>query len=100
MSPRTLGVRGFILALLVLCLLGAGVAFLAHSRRPSSSDLSGLERLLAQQRFDEVEQRLQAFLRRRPQDPQANILMAQVALARPDQKPELALEHLAQSAAP
>src|SRR5262249_23670288 len=59
-----------------------------------SSSLKGIDTLLAQQRFDEVEHRLQAYLRNRPEDPQANVLMAQVSLARPDQKPGVALRHL------
>ena len=81
-----------LLASLILALLGgAGVFFLASSRPALSFSLKSLDALLAQQRFAEVEQRLQAFLRDRPDDLRANVLMAQVALARPDQKPELAL---------
>jgi tetratricopeptide (TPR) repeat protein len=90
--PRP-SIRGVVLALVALGLLAAAV-FLVRSRSAASANLRDVAALLAQQRFDEVEQRLQRYMRDRPDDANANILMAQVALARPDQKPEVALRHL------
>jgi tetratricopeptide (TPR) repeat protein len=77
---------------------GAGVLTLAalvwaNPFRPAPS-LEGLDALLASKRFDEAQQRLEDYLRRRPESDQAHMLMAQVALARDDQRPQLALEHL------
>jgi tetratricopeptide (TPR) repeat protein len=73
----------------------ATAAWLVAARivlRPPS--LSEMPSLLAAGRFDEVEAKLRAILELQPDHPQANMLLAQVALARPDQDPHLALEHL------
>ena len=59
-------------------------------RRPPSLD--ALPPLLAAGRFDEVEATLRKFLEIEPDHVRANMLMAQASLARPDQKPGLALE--------
>jgi tetratricopeptide (TPR) repeat protein len=76
-------------------LIAVGVSILGVSRLRGSTSLRGLQSLLDAQRFDEAEGQLTAYLREHPDSAQANMLMAQVALARQDQKPALALRHLA-----
>ena len=85
------------LCLFALCSspLAAGAVFILASRRGPAPTIDGLEPLLASRRFDEVERRITSYLRMHPENPQANLLMAQVCLARDDQKPRLALDHLA-----
>ena len=75
-------------------LLAWTLSLLSVAYTPRSRVLHDLNPLLAQQRFDEAELRIRRWLRERPDDIQANMLMAQVALARKDQKPRLALKHL------
>jgi tetratricopeptide (TPR) repeat protein len=82
------------LGFLLVAVLGAGGWLVASSRPRPRNDLSELERLLERQEFDTVEQKLLDYLASEPDSPQANMLMAQVALARKDQQPELALRHL------
>ncbi len=94
MSGQKVLIRQVALGLAVVGLLGMGSLWILHARTSRSPGMQGLDRLLAEHRFEEVEERLRETLRRRPDDPQANMLMAQVALARTDQKPELALQHL------
>src|SRR4051812_20289652 len=86
--------RRAVLALLLTCLAAAGLSFGFAGRRSSAPSLDGLAPLLAAGRFEEIETRLRAFLAVQPDHAQANMLMAQVALARVDQKPALALESL------
>jgi tetratricopeptide (TPR) repeat protein len=76
-------------------LIAAGVLILGPPRLGGSASLSGLNPLLQADRFDEAESLLTAYLHEHPESAQANMLMAQVALARQDQKPDLALRHLA-----
>jgi tetratricopeptide (TPR) repeat protein len=94
MNSPQVGYRVIALAFLLLGLIAAGSLLAAAriARRPAS--FSDLPPLLAAGRFDEVEAKLRAFLEFQPDHTQANMLMAQAALARPDQKPRLALEHL------
>jgi tetratricopeptide (TPR) repeat protein len=80
-------------ALLVLALATAGALLLGAHLRPAPS-LQGFSRLIQDRRFDEAEQLLRDYLTLHPASLQANLLMAQVALDRADQKPSLALEHL------
>ena len=87
--------RNFCLVALCFSPLAAGAAFLLASRSRPSPSIDGLQPLLANRRFDEVERRITAYLRLHPENPQANLLMAQVCLARDDQKPHVALDHLA-----
>jgi tetratricopeptide (TPR) repeat protein len=75
-------------------LLAAGAGLVATRLALRPPTLSELPVLLEEGRFDEVEVKLRQFLDFRPQHSQANMLMAQAALARPDQKPNLALAHL------
>ncbi len=86
--------RQVVLGLAIVGLLGAGTLWILHARTGRTQGMQGIDRLLAEGRFKEVEKRLETILDARPDDPQANMLMAQVALARDDQKPELALRHL------
>ena len=76
--------------------LAAGAAFVLASRRGPAPSLDGLQPLLAARRFDDVERRLSEYLRRAPEKPQANMLMAQVAPRRVTTRSrDLALDHLA-----
>jgi tetratricopeptide (TPR) repeat protein len=87
-------IREVALGLALVGLLGVGLLWIFRESTSRPPDMNGVDRLLAEQRFAEVEERLQKILSKRPDDPQANMLMAQVSLARIDQKPELALRHL------
>jgi tetratricopeptide (TPR) repeat protein len=84
-----------VLGLLILCLLAGGGTWVWQLRIHPRRELRGLDQLLAAERYDEAEASLREVLREVPDDTRANLLMAQVALARTDQKPELALRHLA-----
>jgi tetratricopeptide (TPR) repeat protein len=87
-------IRDHRVAVLIVVTSTVGAAFgIALALRPSPS-LGGLQPLLVAKRFDEAERRIQAYLKAYPSNSQAHMLMAQVALARQDQKPRLALEHL------
>jgi tetratricopeptide (TPR) repeat protein len=89
MRPRVLA-----MAISLFAIAGVG-GFLAIERiRGSASSREGLDSLLAQKKFDEVERRLGEYLRSHPASVPANMLMAQVALARDSQKPSVALRHL------
>ncbi len=94
MSGRSYLLRQAVLGLAIVGLLSAGSLWILQARTGRPQGMQGLDRLLAEQRYEEVEERLRAVLGDRPDDPQANMLMAQVALARNDQKPEFALRHL------
>lgn len=91
-------VRAASLALLITAMVGSGMALVLIDRSRGVEGLDGLVPLLKARRLGEVEERLRAYLRRHPDSIQAHILMAQVALDREDQKPELALSHLARIA--
>ena len=94
MSASRLSTRLPLTATLAICFVLGAVA-LAWSLRPRPSpSLARLDALLAAQQFDETERQLALYLLDHPESTQANILMAQVALARPDQKPRVALDHL------
>lgn len=54
--------------------------------------------LVGQRKFDEAQSRLGAYLQVHRRDAQARLLMAQIATARPDPQPAVALEHLARMA--
>jgi tetratricopeptide (TPR) repeat protein len=83
--------------LFAMCIspLAVGAALILPSLKRPTPRLDGLQPLLASRQFDEVERRITEYLRLRPENPQANLLMAQVCLARDPQKPRLALDHLA-----
>ena len=86
--------RDLALAVVFVTLLAAGIAMgLGSIGRPFPS-LDGLDPLLANRQFDKVEKRLEQYLSIHPENVAANMLMAQVALAREDQKPRIALQHL------
>jgi tetratricopeptide (TPR) repeat protein len=95
MTIRGPGLRNPGLALLFMALVAAAAAFVLRARLQPAPSLDGLGPLITARRFDEVEGRLRAYLRLRPGSLQANLLMAQVAIDRDDQKPRLALDHLA-----
>jgi len=87
-------IRNLVLGVMFAALLVVGAALgFAWIRRPAPK-LDGLDALLDNKRFDEVQKRLDDYLRFYPDNLQANMLMAQVALARDDQKPQVALRHL------
>jgi tetratricopeptide (TPR) repeat protein len=77
-----------------LALVAAAAALLLPDASRPDPGLDGLEPMLAARRFDEAERRIDAYLRANPDDARANMLMAQVALARDDQEPQRALDHL------
>jgi tetratricopeptide (TPR) repeat protein len=83
-----------VLGFLAACPVAAGVLLAIAGKLRQPSGLDWLPPLLAAGRFDEAEGRLRDFLESHRDHTQANMLMAQVALARPDPKPRLALEHL------
>ena len=98
-SPQV-GIRVVTIAFLLLGLIAAGSLLAAARIGRREPNLSDLPRLLTGGQFDEVERRLRTFLEIHPDHSQAHMLMAQAALARPDQKPRLALEHLPKVRAP
>ncbi|QEH38341.1 Tetratricopeptide repeat protein [Aquisphaera giovannonii] len=75
--------------------LGVAAVYLlwSGSARPRAT-VSGIVPMLTAGRFDDAEARLREILRADPDHIEANMLMAQAALVRPDPKPELALRHL------
>lgn len=94
MTPPGSRIRTASLALLIMGLVGSGAALVLIDRSRGVESLDGLAPLLRARRLDEVEGRLRDYLRRHPRSVQANLLMAQVALDREDQQPDLALAHL------
>jgi len=80
---------GFVMAMLV------GAAALIWFNQRTTPDLDGIDTLLNSKRFSESEARIETYLKTFPRSVPANILMAQIALTRPDPKPQLALRHLA-----
>jgi tetratricopeptide (TPR) repeat protein len=78
---------------LVVLAIVAVAMILAAPQRPVAT-LDGLSPLIAARRWDDAERRLADYLRAHPRDVRANLLMAQVALARDVPKPERALHHL------
>jgi len=95
MTIRWQGARGLCLLLLFASPLVAASALILRAYLSPVPTLDGLDRLLVERRFDEAQGRIGAFLRRHPRSTQANMLMAQACLAREDQMPRVALEHLA-----
>lgn len=95
MTRREFKRRKLFLGVLLLGMVAALAAFVLIARRSRTPGLDGLQPLLADRRFDEVERRLRDYLRVHPESVQANMLMAQVALGRDEQQPRLALDHLA-----
>src|SRR5262245_7652676 len=95
MIPRQPGSRHLWLAMVVMAPVAAGAAWILRAYHRPAPSLDGLDPLLAARRFDEVERRVRDYLRVHPESLRAHILMAQVALERDDQKPRLALDHLA-----
>jgi tetratricopeptide (TPR) repeat protein len=87
--------RNMILGALILGLVIAGVVLVVVSRRKPVASLDGLQKLLAARRFGQAELHIREYLKIHPQSVQGNMLMAQVALDRDEQKPQLALDHLA-----
>ncbi len=86
--------RDLALAVVFVTLLAAGIAMGLGSIGQPFPSLDGLDPLLANRQFDKVEKRLEQYLSVHPENVAANMLMAQVALAREDQKPRIALQHL------
>ncbi len=83
----------FVLVFLVVsAVVAIGVGLTRRVPRPP--DLSSVPALLAARDYDRAERMIQGYLVKRPENPAAHVLMAQVALARDVQKPALALEHL------
>jgi tetratricopeptide (TPR) repeat protein len=78
---------------LIALAAAAGTLALRSSFRPGAT-LEGLDFVLAARQFDVAERRIAEYLRMNPASTQGNMLMALVALAPDDQKPDLALEHL------
>ena len=86
--------RELFLAIASVLALAAGIALvIGGSLRPQPS-LDEVCALAAAHRFTEAEARGDAYLRRFPDDPQALLVIAELALTRPTPDPERALEHL------
>ena len=77
----------------MVCLIGAGALVLWHEHEalPSIEDVRALAR---QRQFAQAQVLLTRYLRVFPSDNRAHLLMAQVAMDRPDPQPDCALEHL------
>jgi tetratricopeptide (TPR) repeat protein len=95
MTWRNLHRRNLGLSLLLLALVGALAVLVVVSRPKPAASLDGLQPLLAARQFDEAEALIKEYLKIHTHSVQGNMLMAQVALERDEQKPQLALEHLA-----
>jgi tetratricopeptide (TPR) repeat protein len=87
--------RSLFLGVLLVGLVVAGAVIFVLSRPRPVASLDGLQPLLADRQFDQAEGLIRQYLKTRPDSVQGNMLMAQVALERDEQKPELALAHLA-----
>ncbi len=87
--------RRLLLGLAALAPVTTAAFLVLSTSRRSPADPREVEPLLASKRFDEATAKVEERLRSNPDDPGAHLLMAQIALARDDQRPELALEHLA-----
>ena len=72
----------------------ASLVLLAPGCSEPEPELDAVPNLIAAKQFDEVEKRLAQQLRVHPDDDSARILLAQIALGRPDPKPEQALQAL------
>jgi tetratricopeptide (TPR) repeat protein len=95
MTRRRLRLRNVCLALFITALVGFATALVLNEPSRPVASLDGLAPLIVARRLDEVETRIRDYLRLYPESLQGNMLMAQVALDREDQKADLALAHLA-----
>jgi tetratricopeptide (TPR) repeat protein len=77
----------------VAALMGAGV-LAAWRRFESAPDLASVCALARGGHFDQAQNLAARYLRAFPGDDRARLLMAQIAMDRPDPVPELALDHL------
>ncbi len=94
MTPRIPSPPWIILAgLLALTGAGAGALWRGPRRAPGLQEICALAR---QRDFDQAEALLVRYLRTYPDDNLAHLLMAQLAMDRPDPRPERALDHLGQ----
>ncbi len=87
--------REFLVLVLIVLGAGLGLALGLMRRSPPPPSLDSIPAFLAAHDFKSAERIISRYLAVRPDNVQANMLMAQVALARVDQKPTLALDHLA-----
>jgi tetratricopeptide (TPR) repeat protein len=88
-------VRHAILVLATLPLLGVGISlwgvWISRSKSGVPKEVVSLVRAHA---YPEAQAELAVYLRDRPDDDSAHLLMAQIATERPDPQPDVALDHL------
>jgi tetratricopeptide (TPR) repeat protein len=92
MAPRSQAPTWILLAALAV-LAGAG-ALVVWRGSEAPPDLGAIGALAREGRFDRAQKLLDRYLRHSPRDDFARLLMAQLAMDRPDPQPERALEHL------
>jgi tetratricopeptide (TPR) repeat protein len=92
LTRRSRAPIGMILATLAV-LLGAG-ALVAGRALKAPPDLGAIGALARQGQFDRAQELTERYLRSFPGDERAHLLMAQLAMDRPDAQPQLALDQL------
>jgi tetratricopeptide (TPR) repeat protein len=92
MTSRSRAPIWLVLAILAL-LMGAG-ALLSWPGFEGPPDLSAIRALAREGRFDRAQQFTVRYLQAFPGDNGAHLLMAQLAMDRPDAQPQVALDHL------
>jgi tetratricopeptide (TPR) repeat protein len=86
--------RDVLLALLCCSPLVAGLVLAGRTLFQPTPSFHEISELARAGRFDEAQARVSAYLRDRPESSAARLMMAELALNRPDPQPELALELL------
>jgi tetratricopeptide (TPR) repeat protein len=82
------------LVVAVLSVLAGAGALLAWRRSEAPVDLGAIGALAREGRFDRAQELTARYLRTFPDDNHAHLLMAQLAMDRPEVQPQLALNHL------
>jgi tetratricopeptide (TPR) repeat protein len=92
MTSRSRGPIWIVLAVLAV-LMGAG-ALAAWRAFRAPPDLGAVCALAREGQFDRAQELMARYLRAFPADDRAHLLMAQLAMDRPDAQPQFALDHL------
>jgi tetratricopeptide (TPR) repeat protein len=88
------GAPAWIIRAVLAILVGAGALELWRVFQ-APPDLDAICAMAREGRFDRAQELTARYLRSVPDDDRARLLMAQLAMDRPDARPQLALEHLA-----